>query len=166
MSLCYKLSPSTCTGGGDTAPAFSGLCVCVQFTWEVGLPPPSVEFSSLRHPHKLSCSGLLSARPRSHQRLSSLSSLFIYSSGKDSFPPIFGAQCTPPSFLCVFIVLIAYYSVSLFSLGGGQFVQGSMLLWPSVVCGSTTVPLSSPCPCLPNPSGNRQLVAHGPPVLM
>jgi hypothetical protein len=34
--------------------------------------------------------------------------------GKDSLPPIFRAQCTPPSFPRVFIVLIAYYSVSLF----------------------------------------------------
>jgi hypothetical protein len=33
---------------------------------------------------------------------------FIYSSGKDSLLPIFGAQCAPPSFLHVFIVLIAY----------------------------------------------------------
>jgi hypothetical protein len=66
--------------------------------------------------------------------------LFIYSSGKDSFPPIFGAQCASPSFSRVFIVLIAYYSVSLFSPGGGQSVQGAMLLWPRVVCGSTAVP--------------------------
>jgi hypothetical protein len=28
------------TGGGDTVPTFSGLRVCLQFTWEVGLPPP------------------------------------------------------------------------------------------------------------------------------
>jgi hypothetical protein len=26
-------------GGGDTAPIFSGLCVCLQLTWKVGLPP-------------------------------------------------------------------------------------------------------------------------------
>jgi hypothetical protein len=44
-------------------------------------------------------------------------SLFIYSSGKDSLPSIFGALCAPPSFPLVFIALIAYYSVSLFSLG-------------------------------------------------
>jgi hypothetical protein len=68
--------------------------------------------------------------------------LFIYSSRKDSLPPIFGTQCTPPSFPHVFIVLIAYYSVSLFSLGGGWSVQGAMLLWPRVVCGNTMVPLS------------------------
>jgi hypothetical protein len=64
-------------------------------------------------------------------------SLFIYSTRKDSLPPIFGSQCTPPSFLRVFIVLIAYYSVSLFSPGGGQSVQEAMLIWPRVVCGST-----------------------------
>jgi hypothetical protein len=40
-------------------------------------------------------------------------SLFIYSSVRDSPPPL-GAQCAPPSLLCVFSVLIAYYSVSLF----------------------------------------------------
>jgi hypothetical protein len=29
------------SGGGDTAPAFSGQRVYLQFTWEVGLPPLS-----------------------------------------------------------------------------------------------------------------------------
>jgi hypothetical protein len=66
--------------------------------------------------------------------------LFIYSPGKDSLPPIFGTQCTPPSFPRVFFALIAYYSVSLFSLSGGWSVQGAMLLWPRLVCGRTTVP--------------------------
>jgi hypothetical protein len=61
--------------------------------------------------------------------------LFIYNSRRDS-PPPFGALDVPPSLLHVFIVLIAYYSVSLFSLGGGLSVQGAMLLWPRVVCGS------------------------------
>jgi hypothetical protein len=50
---------------------------------------------------------LLGACPCSHQSLSSPPSLFIYSPRKDSLPPIFGAQCAPPSFLHVFI-LIAY----------------------------------------------------------
>jgi hypothetical protein len=40
--------------------------------------------------------------------------LFIYSSGKGSPPPLFSAQGAPPSLQRVFI-LIAYYSVSLFS---------------------------------------------------
>jgi hypothetical protein len=55
-------------------------------------------------------------------------SLFIYSSGKDSPPLLFRFQGTPPSLQRVFIVLFAYYSVSLFSQGGGQSVQGAMLL--------------------------------------
>jgi hypothetical protein len=66
--------------------------------------------------------------------------LFIYSPGKDSLPPIFDTQGAPPSFPHVFIVLMAYYSVSLFSLGGGQSFQGAMLLWLRLVCGSTMVP--------------------------
>jgi hypothetical protein len=66
--------------------------------------------------------------------------------------------------LRVFIVLIAYYSVSLFSPGGGWSVQGAMLIWPRVVCGSTAVLLSSLCGlCLPKPSGHGHLaVARGP----
>jgi hypothetical protein len=63
--------------------------------------------------------------------------LFIYSSRKDSPPPLFGSQCTPPSLQHVFFVLIAYYSVSLFSPGGAWSVQGAMLIWPRVVSGST-----------------------------
>jgi hypothetical protein len=73
------------TGGGDTAPAFSGLRVCLQLTWEVGLPPSPVEFFSLCHSHKLSHSWLLGSCPRSLQP-----GLFIYSSRKDYLPPIFG----------------------------------------------------------------------------
>jgi hypothetical protein len=43
-------------GGGDIAPAFLGLSVYLQFTWEVGLPPSPVECSSHCHFYKLSCS--------------------------------------------------------------------------------------------------------------
>jgi hypothetical protein len=75
--------------------------------------------------------------PGSHQSLSGLPGLLIYSSEKDSFPPIFGAHGAPPSFPCIFIVLIAYYSVSHFSLGGGLSVQEAMLIWPRLVCRST-----------------------------
>jgi hypothetical protein len=59
-------------------------------------------------------------------------SLFIYSSMRDFPSPLFGAQGTSPSLLCVFFVVV-YYSVSLFSLSVSQFVQGAMLIWPRVV---------------------------------
>jgi hypothetical protein len=88
--------------------------------------------------------------------------LFIYSAGKDSLPPIFSAQGAPPSFQHVLTVLIAYYTVSLFFFpGGGQSVQGAMLLWPRLVCGATAVPRSSPGPRLPKPYGHRPLAAPG-----
>jgi hypothetical protein len=125
------------TGGGDTAPTFSGQHVYLQITWEVGVPPSPVEFTSLCHSHKLSCSWSWVHAPASAGASLARPSLFIYSLGKDSPPPLFGAQGTPPSLLCVFIVLIAYYSVSLSSPGGGWSVQGAMLIWPRVVCGST-----------------------------
>jgi hypothetical protein len=121
--------------GGAAAPASSH--VCLQLTWEVGLPPSPVVFSSLCHSHKLSYSWLLGTLPRSQQSLSGPPGLFIYSSGKDSLPPIFSAQGAPPSLQRVFIVLSAYYSVSLFSQGGDWSVQGTMLFWPRLVCGST-----------------------------
>jgi hypothetical protein len=101
-------------------------------------------------------------RPCSHQSLSGLPGSFIYSPGKDSLPPIFSAQGAPPSFPCVLFVLIAYYSVSLFSRGGGQSVQGAMLLWHRLVCGSTAVPQSSPGLRLPKPSGCGRLAAREP----
>jgi hypothetical protein len=100
--------------------------------------------------------------PRSRQRPSGPPGLFIYSPGKDSLPPFFSAQGAPPSFQRVLTVLIAYYSVSLFFfLGGGQSVQGAMLLWPRFVCGRTEVPQSSPGPCLPKPYGHWPLAAPG-----
>jgi hypothetical protein len=70
-------------------------------------------------------------------------SLFIYSfPGRIPLPPSLELRAPPPSLPCVFIVLIAYYSVSLFSPGGGRSVQGAMLIWPRVVCGSTTYRLA------------------------
>jgi hypothetical protein len=128
------------TGGGDTAPTFSGLCVYLQLTWEVGLPPSPVEFSSLRHFYKLSRSWLLGMccnscllRPDP----------LVYLQFCEGFPsPTFGAQGALPSLLHVFIVLTAYYSVSLFFLGGGRSVQGAMLIWPRVVHWSTMYSLA------------------------
>jgi hypothetical protein len=99
-------------------------------TWEVGLPhsPPTATFTSF----PLLVAGRVLLLP-------SPAGLFVYSSGRDSPPPILGAQGAPPSLLPVFFVVVAYYSVFfLFSLGGGLSVQGAMLIWSRVVCVSTT----------------------------
>jgi hypothetical protein len=110
----------------------------LQLTWEVGLPLSLVEFSSLCHSHKLSHSWLLGVHPCSHWSLSGQARL-VYLQFWEGVPsPLFGAQGALPSLPCAFIVLIGYYSVSLFSPGGGWSVQGAMLFWPRVVCGGTT----------------------------
>jgi hypothetical protein len=90
-------------------------------------------------------------------------SSFIYSSGKDSPCPLFGVQFAPPSLQCVFIVLIAYYSVSLFSPCGGRSVQGAMLFWPRVVCGSTTYCLAHLVRVFPSCLGMGNWWPGGPP---
>jgi hypothetical protein len=70
------------------------------------------------------------------------------------FPsPPFGAQGAPPSLLCVFFVVIAYYSVFFFpewglACPGGYADPAQGCLW------EYHVPLSSPCgPHLPKPPG-------------
>jgi hypothetical protein len=93
--------------------------------------PPSATLTSFPAP------GCWASAPAPTRASPARPGLFIYSSWKESPCPLFSAQCAPPSLLHVFIVLIAYYSVSLFSLGGGQSVQGAMLIWPRLVCGST-----------------------------
>jgi hypothetical protein len=64
----------------------------------------------------------------------------------------------------LFLLLISQFLF--FSLGGGRSVQGAMLLWPRLVCGSTAVPQSSPCLHLPKPSECRRLAAWWPSLFL
>jgi hypothetical protein len=150
VSLCYKLSPFQAHWGRWHCTHF--LRAACLFTAHVG------SGSSL-----LSC-GVFLPLPLSQAFLLLVAGrgLFIYSSVRDSPPPLFGAQGAPPSLLHVFIVHIAYYSVSLFLSGWGSVCPGGYAEWPRVVCGSTAVPISSPCLLLSKPSGCRRLVARGP----
>jgi hypothetical protein len=76
-----------------------------------------------------------------------------------SHPSAFRAP-HPLCYVSFLLLLLIIQFFSLFSLGVGRSVQGAMLIWPRVVCGSTAVPLSSPCgPRLPKPSGRCPLVA-------
>jgi hypothetical protein len=90
--------------------------------WEVGLPPSPVEFSSHAAFTSFPTPGCWARAPA--PALSSQAHLVYLQFCEGFSSPPFGAQGTPPSLLCVFIVLIAYYSVSLFTLGGGRSVQG------------------------------------------
>jgi hypothetical protein len=75
--------------------------------------------------------------------------------GRIPFPQ-FSALRVPTLFCHVSLLFLLLISQFLFfSLGGGWSVQGAMLLWPRLVCGSTAVRRSSPCLHLPKPSGHR-----------
>jgi hypothetical protein len=186
-SHCYNLSTFQAHWGSDTAPAFSGLRVYLQFTWEVCLPHFSCRVFFPLPFYKLFCSWLLgvcccSCKPvclfTAHvgngssplscgvflplplsQAFPLLVSgctlllppslarpgLFIYSSVRDSSPSPFSTQGVPSSLLHVFMVLIAYYSVSLFFPGwlsvcpGGYADLAQGCLWEYCIL------LSSPC---------------------
>jgi hypothetical protein len=96
---------------------------------------------------------LLGACPCSRRSLSCLPGLLIYSPGKDSLPPIFGAQCAPPSFPHVFILLIAYLSVSLFFsrwrsvFPGGYAALAQACLWEYHGTVKLTLSMSSQAVC-------------------
>jgi hypothetical protein len=126
------------TGGGDTAPAFSGQCAYLQLTWEVVLPPSPVVFLLLP---------LLQAFPllvawHVPLLLPSRVYLFIYSSVRDTFP--LSLELRVPHPLCNMSLLFLLFIIQFlfFPLGGGWSVQGAMLIWPRVVYESTTCSLA------------------------
>jgi hypothetical protein len=97
------------TGGGDTAPTFSGRRVYLQFMWEVGLPPSPVEFSSYRHFYNLYRSWLLGvcAAPAFSGRL-------VYLQFREGFPlpplqrsgrPALSATCI----FCCYCLLFSFF---------------------------------------------------------
>jgi hypothetical protein len=127
--------------------------------WEMGLPRSPVEFSSLCHSHKLSRSWLLGTRCRSHPILPGPACLFTVPGGIP-LPPSLALRALHPLFYVSLLFLLLITQFLYFPWVGGWYVQGAMLIWPRVVCGSTAVPLSSPCsPCLPKLSGCWCLVA-------
>jgi hypothetical protein len=139
------------TGGGDTVPTFSGLCVYLQLMWEVGLPPSPVEFSSLHHSHKLSHFWLLGVRPHSHPLQPGPACLFTVPGG---IPLPASSALQVPHHL--------YYMSLLFSFfpGWGSVCPGGYADLAQGCLWEYHVPLSSPCgPRLPKPSGRGQLVA-------
>jgi hypothetical protein len=100
--------------------------------------------------------------PGSRQHLSGPPSLFIYSSGKDSLPPIFCAQCPtffPTCLYCSYCLVLSFSffpGCRLVSPGGyAALAQGC--LW------EYRVPLSSPCLRLPSRLGVGDWRPRGPP---
>jgi hypothetical protein len=151
------------TGGSDTAPAFSGLHVCLQLTWEVGLPPSPVEFSSLHYSHKLSRSWLLGEYLCSHPLQPGLACLFTVLGG---IPLPLSLVLRAPHPLCyvslLFLLLITQFLF--YPWVGVGLSRGAMLLWPRVVCGSTAYCLAHLVVCVfPSHMGKGIWRPGGPP---
>jgi hypothetical protein len=143
------------------APAFSGLA-CL-FTAHVGSGPCPFSCGVFLPPPLLQAFPLLVAG-RVPPLLPSLAWLVYLQFCEGFSSPAFSAQGTPPSLLYVFIVVIAYYSVSLFFPGWGSVCPGGYADLAQGCLWEYCIPLSSPCGLrLPKPSGHWCLaVAQGP----
>jgi hypothetical protein len=138
---CGRAFPPISSGAFHTTATVIGLPLSMV-AGQVPLPMGSA-------PSPLSCGVAVTSFPLSKvavwvpRLLTSLAGLFIYSlCGKCPSPtvqssghPALFAMCLF-FFSCLFIIQLGFFSF--FSLGGGQSVQGAMLICPRVVCGSTT----------------------------
>jgi hypothetical protein len=153
--------PFASTGGGDSAPTFSGLRVCLQLTWEVGLLPSPVEFSSLLRAHKLSCSWLLGTRPCSRP-LRPGPACLVTVPGGIPLPPLWSSGCPTLFATCLYCSDCLLLSFSFFP-GGGSVCPGAMLLWPRVVCRCTMYRLAHLVHIFPSCLGTHVWQPRGPP---
>jgi hypothetical protein len=113
--------------------------------------PPTTTFISFPAPDCWACA----ATPAFSSRL-------IYLQFWEGFPsPLLRCSGLPTLFaMCLFCVVVAYYSVFLFSLGGGSVCPGGYADLSQGCLWGYHVPLSSPCGlCLPKPSGCWHLAA-------
>jgi hypothetical protein len=140
FSHCWKPSPLKAHCGGCTTPAFSGQLVYLQFMW--GSTPLPLSGGAF-HMTTTVTSLPLSKHTAGGGATPTFSSWLVYLEfvWGSAPPPLSRAQDALPSLLRVlfFSAACLLFSLvfSLFSLGGGQSVQGSMQIWPRVFCGST-----------------------------
>jgi hypothetical protein len=126
------------TGEGGSTPAFASQYVYLQFMWELGLPPLSCVVFLLP---PLLQDFLLLVAGRVPLLLPSPASLFIYSSLGDCPSPPLALRVPCPLYYMSFLLLVIIQFL-FFPWVGGLSVQGAMLIWPRVVCGSTTCRLA------------------------
>jgi hypothetical protein len=133
------------TGGGDTAPAFSGLHVYLQLTWKVVFPPllcsfpPTTAFTSFPAPDCWVCA----AAPA----FPGPACLFT-APGRSPLSSSLAIRVPHPLCYVSLLFLLLITQFPFFSLGGGRSVQGAMLIWPRVVCGSTAYHLAHLMVCV------------------
>jgi hypothetical protein len=142
LATIGRLPLSKHTGGGGTTPAFSGWLVYLQFTWRSAtLPLPGEACHALVAVTSFPLSKVAGQVPL---LLPSPAGLFEWAV---PLPHSLDLMVPHPLCYCLFYFfqLLVYYSVCFFlffSLSGGQSLQGTMLIWPRVVCGSTVCRLA------------------------
>jgi hypothetical protein len=120
-----------------------------------------VEFFSLHHSHKLPHSWLLGACPAPARGSRACPACLFTVPGRIPFSQSSVLRAPHPLSSASLLFLLLITQFLFFSPGGGQSVQGAMLLLPRLVCGGTVVLQSSPSPRLPKLSGCQPLVAPG-----
>jgi hypothetical protein len=139
------------------AAAPAGQHVCLQLTWEVGLPPSPVEFSSLCHSQAFLLLVAGRTPPHSCPLLSSQAQL-VYLSFQEGLPSPPPWHSGHPSLFstCLYCSYCLLLSFSFFPKWGSVCPGGYADLAQSCLW-KYHIPLSSPCPCLPKPSGCGRL---------
>jgi hypothetical protein len=136
------------------------MCVCLQLTWEVGLPsllwsfPPSA-LTSFPTPGCWACV----AAPAFSSQVQ-----LVYLQFREGFPsPTLVLRAPHPlrNVSLLFFLLITQFLF--FSWVAVQSVQGAMLIWPRVVCGSTTYHLAHLVRVFPSHLGTGVWRPGGPP---
>jgi hypothetical protein len=150
------------TGRGDTAPAFSGLRVYLQLTWEVGLPPLLWSFPASTTLTSFPTPGHWVSAPT--PALSGQAQL-VYLQFRKGFPsPALQCSGRPTLFAtCLYCSYCLLLSFSFFS-GWGSVCPGGYADLAQGCPWEYRVLLSSPCPCLPKPSGCQ--LTGGPGTLL
>jgi hypothetical protein len=112
---CFSLSKHP--GGSDATSTFSGRHVYLQFTWELGLLPSPMEFSSHRHFYKLSHSWLLGGC--CHSCFLQPACFFTVLWGIAP-PPSLALRCPALFATCLFCCYCLLFSFFSFFLGWGS----------------------------------------------
>jgi hypothetical protein len=128
------------TGGGDTAPTFSGLRIYLQFTWEVGLPPllwscpPTATFTSFPAPGCWACA----ATPAFSSRL-------VYLQFRERFPLPLSSVLRAPHPLCYVSFLLLLLIIQSGNGMGVLLVSPFNMEWKKTVTQVTPETPAHPC---------------------
>jgi hypothetical protein len=135
-SHCYKLSPFQAHCGRWLCTSFlRPECLFIVHVGSGSSPSP-MEFSSHHHFYKLSRSWLLGVCRCSYLLQPGPACLFTVLWGIH-LPHSSALRVPHPLCYVSLLFLLLITQFLFFSLGGGWSVQGAMLIWPRVVCGST-----------------------------